>query len=86
MPQKHGFCNFEVKFDRIELSLNVSGAEFRDLSFEKGPRLPGSHPDSKNIETCIKKKKKKTLLQVVDLLFHQVGRMKVSGAFDWRTL
>ena len=39
-----------VRFGRTELSLSESDAEFWDLSFEKGPRLPGSHLDKKKVE------------------------------------
>ena len=39
-----------VRFGRTELSISGSDAEFWDLSFEKGPRLPGSHLDRKKVE------------------------------------
>ena len=39
-----------VRFGRTELLISGKDAEFWDLSFEKGPRLPGSHPDGKKEE------------------------------------
>ena len=44
-----------VRFGRTELSLSGSDAEFWDLSFEKGPRLPGSHLDRKQVEKLFEK-------------------------------
>ena len=46
-----------VRFGRTELSISGSDAEFWDLSFEKGPRLPGSHPDRKKEEKLFEKNK-----------------------------
>ena len=39
-----------VKFHRTEVLGVPSDAEFRDLSFEKGPRAPGSHPGGKKLK------------------------------------
>ena len=44
-----------VRFGRTELSISGSDAEFWDLSFEKGLRLPGSHPDRKKVEKLFEK-------------------------------
>ena len=44
-----------VRFGRTELSISGSDAEFWDLSFEKGPRLPGSHLDRKKVEKLFEK-------------------------------
>ena len=46
-----------VRFGRTELSISGSDAEFWDLSFEKGPRLPGSHPDRIKEEKLFEKNK-----------------------------
>ena len=46
-----------VRFGRTELSISGSDAEFWDLSFEKGPWLPGSHLDRKKEEKLFEKNK-----------------------------
>jgi hypothetical protein len=48
--------------------------------FEKGLRLPGSHPDRKKEEKLFEKKKHN--FKLLTFFGHQVGRIKVAGAFD----
>ena len=43
-------CPESVKFHRTEVLGVPSDAEFRDLSFEKGPRASGSHPGGKQLK------------------------------------
>ena len=65
-----------VRFGPTELSISGSDAEFWDLSFEKGSRLPGSHLDRKNWKTVWKT----TFFKFLTVVCHQVGRIKVLWA------
>ena len=51
-----------VKFHRTEVLVPPFEPEFWDLSFGKGPRLPGSHPYSKYSKNPSKSKSKNTFL------------------------
>ena len=51
-----------VKFHRIEVLGPPLEPEFWDLSFGKGPRLPGSHPYSKYSKKPSKSRSKNTFL------------------------